>query len=319
MERYSLEKAQNEAEDIRKKALESKKLRGEVSEPTREDYTDAETNFIRPEFIADIEKANSFIDNHIDEFSEKRQLTGKIRELFSGIRSVIKKGTFSKCESSAENLKLLDWILELENKGLQLDGDNSFTPYNVLAEMLYKDNMSKSDIQNLIDQRKKLAYVNGLLNSGGGEALGFPEADNDEIINYGKSILSEIYKDNFTRNEMEFETWKSHTSYLIWAPLAVYLKLDDLSINEIVELGLKHNESWLWNELIVKREKSTDDLKKLSSDEIQDIISKIASAYAPLIGMESSEISGPYLLRVGGPMGHLVRWMMDCGKNKQES
>lgn len=272
-----------------------------------------ENEVIRPEFQENLNKIKSLISDFIkkdDDDEDGHKKTKYVRNIFESINRLIKAKQFPVCESEKENQELLRYLEELETQNVGLDGDSIVCPYGVIGTMLYKGKMDKDDILELIKKRKEITFVSGILESGGSEILGFVDVENDLIIDFGKDILEEIYvygKDTHPEMSFSLDEWKTHTAYIIWNPLGKYLKLDQMSFEEIIALGLRYNESYLWRELITKRNKSIEDINKLSHEERLDVAQKIAVAYAPLVGIDTTKSDFvDQVKNFGGPVSGVI-------------
>jgi hypothetical protein len=272
---------------------------------------------IRPKFQEELNRLKKFVGNFIEENPDDvdgSKRTKCVREIFLFFNLALPKNEFPACQSEAENKELLRYIEELEAKNVRLDGDSYSDPYGVVAA-LYKDGMGRNEILRLFNERKKVLYVGGILKSGGAEILGLQGMENDRIVDFGKQLLIDILKDQY-EDGPAFEARKTHVSYLIWEPLAKCLKLDDMSFRDIIEFGLKCNESHLWRELITRREKSQEDMERLSRDERNDIAMRIAEAYMPLI--RSNALNGNDIDSVrefGGPVLNVIDQFMTDGRD----
>ena len=88
-----------------------------------------------------------------------------------------------------------------------------------------------------------------------------------------------------------------------------------MSFRDIIEFGLKCNESHLWRELITRREKSQEEMERLSRDERNDIAMRIAEAYMLLI--RSNALNGNDIESVrefGGPVLNVIDQFMTDGR-----
>lgn len=280
---------------------ESSKNPPEIQRPNH-----ASTEKIRPEF-------QSFLNRTSENTGEIRKTTDspeseryKMIGLFQSIRLNLNRGTLPKCTNGAENSALMSLTNQLEHQGFDLTRG-----YPALGEMLYKENMSKQDILDLIENNKgKLEFIGAILGTGGTEKLGM---DNDSLILFGKKILNEAYDKTSEEQKkgLPFEDWKTHVADDIWGPIAHNLKLEGMSTEEIISFAIKHNESYLYQELIEYNEKVSESLRTAPKEQRIELAQRIARTHAPLRGIDPQD---PYAVekisRVGGPMPSVLSFLI---------
>lgn len=255
----------------------------------------------RPEFIKRISEIKTFYDNFYGKLKEEEKPD---LELYQTRNTLTRLVSELKSRNGQENAFIFDLIESFEvygrELGFHLSGDSYLhSIYGPLAQMLCYENMSKKDVEKLIEDRSDFAFIYGILKGGGAEKLEIDKMNNDEIIHFGDFYLKKEWEKSSAG--MTFEGWKTHNANMIWNPLFQHLKFDELSDDEIIAFGEKHNDGELWRYIFEKRQNEWMLYDQKTRNGIAD---RIANCYAKAIDRKPEEV-----MNFGGPIYKPISWL----------